>query len=50
MSKQKNDACMDIVALVMAALIVLLMFTMTEAGASHGHLLGNLVGTGSPGP
>ena len=36
MSNGRNDTYMDIVAIVMAALIVLFMFSMTGVGATSG--------------
>jgi len=42
MSDRKNDAYMDIMALLVAAVILLIMISITEAAASHERVAGNL--------
>jgi len=42
MSDRKNDAYMDIMALLVAAVILLIMISITEAAASHKPVVANL--------
>lgn len=42
MNNRKNDTYMDIVAIVIAAVIMLIMISITEAAASHERVVGNL--------
>ena len=48
MAEPSKDMYMEILALVMAAVILLIMISITEAAASHERLMGNPHGNGQP--